>query len=328
MAKEKEFTFDEGDEDFSYDPLPTPPIKPPSGGGRNRTLLLLLLLVVLCGAGVYFYLYGIPGMEPEPTPVPVAVKVPVTPVPKPAAPPAPAVAPAPAPAAAPKPASSAAAPATAPATAPAVASAPAPVSAAAPTGAVAKPAPVPAPVPAPAPVATAAPAPAAPAAATTPAVQAKAKPQAGDYVLNAGAFLVKANLLDAERRVRRLGFEPRRTTVKRPVEMTRLRLGVYPPAEAEARYRDLAAYYPSAFTLKQGDKVAVYVASHQDLNKARVFADELYLDGIRVVEEQAQVPMNMTLITFGNFPDKAAAEQELKRVRAAGLRDVKVTVTK
>ena len=52
MANDKEFTFDEGDDDFSYDPLPTPPIKPPSGGGQKRTLLLLLLLLLLLVANV------------------------------------------------------------------------------------------------------------------------------------------------------------------------------------------------------------------------------------------------------------------------------------
>ena len=327
MAKDKEFTFDEGDDDFSApDPLPPPPIKPPSGGGQKRTLLLLL--VILVGAGAYFYLYGIPGMEAEPVkPAPVAVKVPVV-APKPAAPGAVAATPAapPTPAATP-----AAVKPAAPAPTAVVPAKPATLAAAGPAAMPAKA------LPAPAPVAAAKPTPGVePKAAPAPAVKAASqpaevvveKPQPGSFVINAGAFLVKANLLDAERRIRRLGFEPRRTSIKRPVAMTRLRVGVYPPQEATARYRDLVVGYPSAFTLKQGEKVALYAASFHDLNQARSFADQLYLDGIHIEEEQTEVPMKMTVLTFGNFPDKIAAEKELKRIRAAGLRDVTVTVTK
>lgn len=336
MAKDKEFTFDEGDDDFSSpDPLPTPPIKPPSGGGKKGALLLLL--IILGGAGAYFYLYGIPGMEAEPVkPAPVSVKVPVAPVPKPAAPVAVAAKPAAPPATttvpaatpgAAKPAATPAPTAVAPAK-PAAATTPAASAATVASKAVPAPAPVAAAKPAATTALKAAPPPAVKPVKEPAEVVAEEKPQPGSFVYNAGAFLVKANLIDAERRVRRLGFEPRRTTVKRPVAMTRLRVGVYPPQEAAARYHDLVAGYPSAFTLKQGDKVALYAASFHDLNQARSFADQLYLDGIHVEEEQTEVPMKMTVLTFGNFPDKAEAEKELKRIRAAGLRDVKVTVTK
>ncbi len=145
----------------------------------------------------------------------------------------------------------------------------------------------------------------------------------GNYMLNAGAFLVKANLAEASDKVRQLGFEPRVSPVKKTVEMTRLRVGAYPPAEGKAKLAELRKATPDAFSLLRKGKMVLYAASYRSLDKARAHADRLFEKGIRVEEEPASVKIGFSDLSFGDFPDRAAAEKAAKTARAAGL-DVKV----
>jgi hypothetical protein len=141
----------------------------------------------------------------------------------------------------------------------------------------------------------------------------------GPFTLRAGAYLLKENLRSAERIVRRLGYEPRVTRTRREVTMTRLRLGLFPPAEADARLRELKALAPDAFTLQAGEQVAVYAASYHDLDQARRFADRLYAQGVRVLEEPVQAELPVSLLSFGDFPDRKTAEATAARATKAGL---------
>ncbi len=144
-----------------------------------------------------------------------------------------------------------------------------------------------------------------------------------EFTLNVGAYLIEGNLKETEGLIRQLGYEPRLEEIARPVEMVRLRIGEFPPEEARDRLANLADSAPDAF-LVHGEKTSVvYAASYFNLDRARRFADRLFLKGIRVEEEPAQVEKRMTLVSFGEFPDRASADAAAGRIREAGL-DVQV----
>jgi len=247
---------------------------------KSRVLLLLVLLLVLAGAGAYFYL-GAPS-EPEPPSAPVVrqpIAVPPPPSTEEAAVKTESVPPPP-----PSVEKPVAEPAPSQQTAAAVkAEAPAPAAKAEPT-------------PSPAPAAA-----------------------NGAYSLQAGAFAEKANLRKAEAVVRRLGFEPRVKTVQKPMVMTRLRLGAFFAEEGEAKLQTLKAVAPEAFLLRQGDYVLVYAGSFHDPDRARRAAEQLYEKGIRVEEETAEVKMALSMLSFGAFADRAAAQEAATKARAANL---------
>jgi cell division septation protein DedD len=146
-----------------------------------------------------------------------------------------------------------------------------------------------------------------------------ASPKAGPYFLHAGAFLLKANLRAAEAQVRRLGYEPRVKSMRKTVPMTRLRVGAFFAEEGKAKLDSLKAVAPNAFLIRQGEYVLVYAGSYQDLDRARRAADHLYQQGIRVEEEPVVAEVSLSLLSFGAFADRNAAEQAAVRARAAGL---------
>jgi cell division septation protein DedD len=294
----------------------------------SRPLLLVLLLLVLCLAGVYFFL------TPEPAPV-VHAPAPVVkkqPIPLPVAPSAPASEPvrttsgttitgAPAP-----PVESAVRPLekgvveetlsqedvavvepatvspTEPATEPTPASTTAPTTEPAPVSTTAPTAQVEAQIK------------------TKPAMVPSVSPSpSGKYVLQGGAFLVHGNLVEAEKTVCELGFEPRLEAGQKTEKMTRLRVGLYAPEEARAKLKEIKELAPDAFLVRAGDQVGVYAGSYYDLDKSRRYADSLYQQGLRVEEEYVEIPLPLTILTFGDFPDMAAARQAAERARAKGL---------
>jgi hypothetical protein len=141
----------------------------------------------------------------------------------------------------------------------------------------------------------------------------------GAYTVEAGAFLLKANLAEAEKKVREIGFEPRVVQKEKSVTMTRLRVGVFSTEEGKNKVEELVTLAPDAFYVRQGEEVAVYAASFHDLDTARRFADRLYGQGIRVVEEPVQAGLPLFLLSFGDFADLPEARQASAKARAAGL---------
>jgi hypothetical protein len=254
----------------------------------GRVLLLLVLLLVLAGAAAYFYL-GTPPVPETPPPAP-PVRQPI------ALPPPPPVN-------------------TEDATVKTEIVPPAPPSVDAPAAPAVKPE---APVQAEKPAARASAPPPSPAGpADAPAKVAAQK--AGPYYLQGGAFLLKANLRQAEAQVRRLGYEPRVKSMRKTVPMTRLRVGAFFAEEGKAKLESLKAVAPNAFLIRQGEYVLVYAGSYQDLDRARRAADHLYQQGIRVDEEPTMAEVSLSLLSFGAFADRNAAEQAAVRARAAGL---------
>ena len=324
MADKEDFTFEEEETFLEPEPAAVPEpsdeplpqweaeVEPPPPAKKSsllRILLLLVLLIVLGGAAFYYFV-GVP--EPEmPAPVQAKKQAISVPAPKPAAP-AEAAKPAPAPPA----------PAPAPATEKAV-----------PAPATVKTAPTPAPAPAPAPAEpakvqpTAAGTPAAAPAATTAAVPAGTSaaapavtaPVAGHYSVISGAFLLASSIADTEKALHKLGFQPRRTPIRRDVAMTRLKVGTYTPAEAAAKVASLAKLAPDSFILIRDGKATVYAGSYLILDQARIFADHLYLKGVRVEEEPATVKETLQEISFGDFADRQAADAAAAKARKAGL---------
>lgn len=289
---------DEGlpDEDFAAEDFVAEPARKGLRQALSqRTLLLGLLLLLALGGGGYYYLNGTPAPPPPQPAAPFKTRVvvqPATPAPTAASAPATAVKPA-----SPTP----------------VAAAPAKVS---PPVSAAPPAPAAAVKPASsAPVAKVVPA------ATAPEVKSEAVTPATrqPFTLSAGAFLSQKHQRETEKKIRHLGYTPKVQTTYSMVPMTRLRLGVYDPAAAQKRSRELSGQCPDLFTLKQGEKVALYAGSYQSLDQARSFADQLYLRGIHVDEESVSLRMPLKKINFGSFASRTAAEKAAKRAAAAGL---------
>jgi cell division septation protein DedD len=139
------------------------------------------------------------------------------------------------------------------------------------------------------------------------------------FTLSVGTFVNQKNQRAVEKTIRRLGYTPQVKSTFIMVPMTRLRLGVYDPATAAARRRELSAQLPGLFAMKRGNKVTLYAGSFQSLDQARSFADRLYLRGIHVDEETTSLRMPVKKISYGAFTSRAAAEKAVKRAAKAGL---------
>jgi cell division septation protein DedD len=142
---------------------------------------------------------------------------------------------------------------------------------------------------------------------------------AGDYAVAAGAFLLRSNLAEAEKKVRGSGFEPQVVQKKRKLDMTRLRVGTFSLQEGKKKMEELTELAPDAFYLPVDGGIAVYAASFQNVDKARNFADRLYSQGLRVEEESARVEIPLYLLSVGGFADLESAREAAGQVRAAGL---------
>lgn len=330
-SDEIQFDFEEKDklpfddeEDFAdEDFVEEPARKGVRQALSSRTLLLALLLLLVLGGGGYYFLNA-PVSPPSPSkpvaPVKAKVKVqPVTPAPATAVKPSPApvaVAPVKGAQSAPKAAATPAAgvnPA-APASVAKKVAAPAatePTVAATPA-AVVKPA---SPAPVDQKVVAAAPA------AKNPVVTSDARPATRQpFTLSAGSFVSQKNLRAVEKKIRSLGYTPKVQTTYSMVPMTRLLLGVYDdPIAAQARSRELSKLVPDLFSLKQGDSVALYAGSYQDVDQARRYADQLYQLGILADEETVTLRMPVKNVSYGSFASRAAAEKAAKRAGSAGL---------
>ena len=144
-------------------------------------------------------------------------------------------------------------------------------------------------------------------------------PRGSRYTLQAGAFLFKSNLRQTEKALRHLGFTPRVTTIRRKVSMIRLRLGVFPPAEARTKLAELKKLTPDAFLLPAGDRLGVFAGSYYEKRQARHYEHLLASKGIHVAEDPVKLAMPLSVLRFGEFADRTAAGKAVSRARAAGL---------
>jgi len=149
----------------------------------------------------------------------------------------------------------------------------------------------------------------------SPAV-ARVKPK---YQVQVGAFLLESNLLAAEKKVRKLGFEPRRSEAKKKTSMFRLKYGSFGQAEGRQKLAALKKVDADAFILHEGDRLGVYAGSYVDLDKARHYADLLWDKGIKVKEVKADVEVPLHRLSFGGFGDRKSALDAAARAKSAGL---------
>lgn len=298
-----------------------------TGGSKLKLLLGLLLVVLVAGGGGYYYFVM---SKPAPLPQSPPPRRPVAAAPKPAAVPPPAAPAVPAAGqaqvAVPPP------PATpgAPVAAPVPATAPAPSTVAVvppPKPAVSVPAPAPAPSAVPAkPAVAVAPPPAKPApdATSAPVVkqtEAKAAPKAsgGPWMVEAGTYLNPSDLKTAKDILRRLGYEPKVSTMNKVVHMTRLRLGSYPESEVPAALAQARAIAPDAFTLRSGSNVTLYAGTYADQQNVREMLGRLVNRGIQVEEEPVEVKRTLSLLRFGGFASQSSADKAAVKARQAGI---------
>lgn len=141
----------------------------------------------------------------------------------------------------------------------------------------------------------------------------------GPYYVNAGAYIVKANALKAQKAIKAAGFTPEIKTDKRKVKMTRLLVGTFDRTASEAKIRDLNRYSKGAFRMQKGSSWAVYAGSFYDLDQGRRYADLLYSNGIETEEEYTQIQMPLTIVTFGAFSTKEEARKAAKKIQRKGI---------
>jgi hypothetical protein len=320
--------FSEGEQSVVTGGEPEYPMTIKKAGGSKLKLVLGALLVVLVAGGGAYYYFVMSKPAPMPSPPP---RRPVTAVPKPVTAPPPAVPAAPAAGQAhvavpPSPAKPGA-----PAAVPVPATAPAPTKVAVtpppkPAGAV----PVPAPAAAtPAVAVTPPPRPETkpvPVAAATPAPvvkEAKAKAvttaSGGPWMVEAGTYLNPSDLKTAQNIIRRLGYEPKVSTMSKVVHMTRLRLGSYPEAEAPAALARAKEVAPDAFTLRTGSDVTLYAGTYAEQLNVRDMMGQLINKGIHAEEEPIDMKRTISLLRFGGFASQSSADKAAVRARQEGL---------
>lgn len=327
-----------------------------AGNSRTKLLLIILLLVVAGGGGAYFIL-GLDGSSPSvPTvavpakPVAKVVAVPPKPAQNAAAPgnaepgkqtvtvsvpvpPAPVQQGSPAPATAVVPDSKPAAPVQPAPVAVATPAAPAPTNQ--PVAVAPPPAPVEAPVAqvaAPAPVVKPAPAP--PSAATpiakpqpTEVSAVAAKPAAtalnaerGEFVLDAGSYLLDANRDTLVAKIKKLGYEPLITPVEATLDMTRLRIGTYSKEDVQEALTLARSVEPGSYSSPAGDRYVIYAGTFLQAESIDDLSKKFLKEGIKVYSEPVQVVRTLSRIRFGNFASKAEALDAARVVSAAGLK--------
>ena len=143
---------------------------------------------------------------------------------------------------------------------------------------------------------------------------------AGDYTLSAGAFVMQSSVDGVVKKIRKLGYEPEISKIKRPIEMTRLLVGVYPSNEATKKLSEIKMVSSGAFSLNKGSQTAVYAGSFLVLDRARVYADTtLSKNGIKVTEETAMVDRTLQRVTFGSFVSREEAAKTSQKVAGKGL---------
>ena len=141
----------------------------------------------------------------------------------------------------------------------------------------------------------------------------------GPYLIQAGAYGETTNRDRAMAKIKALGYEAQVTPLNRTLPMTRLLIGVYPPATARAKAKELEPMVPKNFTLPRGEALALYAGTYNDTNKAQAAVQALAARGVAVTEERAEVETTLWRVSFGGFADKAQAEKVAVQARAAGL---------
>ena len=153
----------------------------------------------------------------------------------------------------------------------------------------------------------------------SPGPQAQDVQKEGKYILQAGAFVLYPNLVAAQEKVRRLGYEPVVKPAVKETEVTRLRVGTFFPNQGEAKIAELKALGAEPFFFTDGDLMVVYAGTFYRQDRARRFAERLAEDGIHVEEENIVAELPLSILRFGDFASREQALEAAEKARAAGL---------
>ncbi len=141
------------------------------------------------------------------------------------------------------------------------------------------------------------------------------KPQ---YQVLVGPFLQTALLEAATQKLKQLGLQAEVARGRGPVAMTRLLEGVYLREEGRERVKAIKQQVGDAFLLPSGDKLALYVGSFTDPQRAQQYADQLAEKGVVVTPVTIDVEMNGKML-IAMQGEQAAARAVAAQVDAVGL---------
>jgi cell division septation protein DedD len=141
----------------------------------------------------------------------------------------------------------------------------------------------------------------------------------GPWLVEAGTYLNKAALNSVETKIRALGYEPRVSTTKKNVRMIRLRIGTVAEGNLKEALAKARTIVPEAFALRSGGMFAVYAGTFADPQNLLQMSERLTNQGFKVQEEPVEVMRTISLVRFGGFNDKTAADEAANRARRAGI---------
>lgn len=143
----------------------------------------------------------------------------------------------------------------------------------------------------------------------------------GPWTVVAGLYVVEEVLAEDLTKVKKAGFTPLMTSgPKRPVAMNRLFYSEYnSKVEAQQAVERLQRAAGSGFSAQRGTKHEVYAGSYAVLSGAQAEQQRLAAAGVTVSIKKAQVPLASRKLTAGTFTDRKAADDAVKKLKAAGI---------
>lgn len=143
----------------------------------------------------------------------------------------------------------------------------------------------------------------------------------GPWTVVAGLYVVEEVLAEDLTKVKKAGLTPLMTSgPKRPVAMNRLFYGEYSSKEeAQQAVEKLQRTAGSGFSAQRGAKHEVYAGSYAVLSGAQAEQQRLATAGVKVSIKKAQVPLASRKLTAGTFTDRKAADDAVKKLKAAGI---------
>jgi hypothetical protein len=130
--------------------------------------------------------------------------------------------------------------------------------------------------------------------------------------------LQTALLETATQKLKQLGLQAEVARGRGPVAMTRLLEGVYLREEGQERVKAIKKQVGDAFLLPSGDKLALYVGSFTDPQRAQQYADQLAEKGVAVTPVTSDVVMNGKML-IAMQGEQEAARAVAAQVGAVGL---------
>lgn len=143
----------------------------------------------------------------------------------------------------------------------------------------------------------------------------------GPWTVVAGLYVVEELLAADMTKVKNAGLTPLITSgPKRPVAMNRLFYAEYASKdEARQAVEKLQRTSGGGFSVQRGAKHEVYAGSYAVQSGAQAEQQRLSAAGVKVTIKKSQVPLASRKLTAGTFTDRKAADDAVKKLKAAGI---------